>query len=263
MVLLVLAIFGGCGLLLYFFGFTNGFAWLGALLLAGLGAALVVARRKISNDSRVADVYLRLRSFLSSPANLFVSAFLITGFGACWGLGGFGTPPIGYGPTILVGSVALGGWLFTSGINLQNRVSQFTLSILFGPRLDKTMLESAKLLFKFCPEKKMIEKIKIEALLESEDIDGTLELRAAISTVMNYYEALALAVRHREADEVVLRLFYRGMLCGELEKYQNYVVYYRRKGSERAFYNWEWLVRRWDGAALSALDEYKQEKRSH
>ncbi|MEC4594016.1 DUF4760 domain-containing protein [Nitrospirillum amazonense] len=262
MVVLIIALVLSGAVAGYVFGINTLPGGLSIILSAALSLFLMWIRRKISNDSRVAEIYLRLRSFFSSPANLFVVALMVTAFGASWALGAFGPPPNNFGPTILVGSVALGGWLFTSGINLQNRVSQFTLSILFGPRLDKTMLEAAKLVFQKHPEK-VIVMDDIKKILDKGNVDSTLELRAAISTVSNYYEALALAVRHREADEVVLRLFYRGMLSAELVKYQHYIIYYRAEVSERAFCNWEWLVRRWEGASLDALDAYRREKRSH
>lgn len=198
--------------------------------------------------------WLRLRNWLLSGGSLITLGLVIAGT-ACSAFVFFNFADTTLRNAVLIGGIALGGWLFTSGVNLLNRVSQYTLSLLFGVRMDSELKKSVRTLIALSDENGIVPESTVSALVcrrttdqkistryENDRLDQSLD----VWHVLNFFETLSLSVRLREADEDMLKNFFRSMLITGLVRCQHFVRYYQRQ-SPSALENWVWLVKRWGG----------------
>jgi hypothetical protein len=196
-------------------------------------------------------IFLRLRNVIISGWTLIVGGLLVATTALVYLFRtGIDNPDLHSG--LLIGGIALGGWLFTSGVNLHNRVSQFTLSLLFDLRHNSELLKASKEVSKLAGTDNIISKETFMELLEKKD-DNSIVALNAVWTFVNFFETLSLAIRLREADESILRLYYKRIITNNLYMMQNVIKYYREQ-SGTSLQNWIWLARHWN-AKTDFLDK--------
>ncbi len=160
---------------------------------------------------------------------------------------------------VIIGGVAGFGYLITTSVNLHNRIREHTFSLIGNVRFDVEYRQHATRIVSQLPAEVVPFK-RIEQIMTT--ISGQdLLLRGSINIMMNFFELLAIAVITRNANETILREFYKSPVLAYSKKLQNMIVYQKLRGNHSVLSNLVWLVRRWKGE-LGELDQYERTQQS-
>lgn len=87
-------------------------------------------------------------------------------------------------------------------------------------------------------------------------INALPELRRALHSYLNYYEALARGVRQAVYDEEIIKAGCRGIMTRNWIRFGHYIAHRRNAGSPKAWLETELLLNQWqkqDGASVIRL----------
>lgn len=160
---------------------------------------------------------------------------------------------------VLFGVVSgITGWIVSAYITLRNSIKQHTINTMLQSRLSATYMESAKVINKnfFAPSMANDPPTPLEYMLSDEHC----EQRAAVDYVLNYFEFLAVGIRHGDLDRRVLSHTLRGIVVRLYEKKINYLKYMRKDdgvtvGNPTQLEHLTWLYTGWTA-------DIKKEKRA-
>ena len=145
---------------------------------------------------------------------------------------------------ILIGILfAITGWLFTSAVNIHNRIKQHTFDLIIRTRFDESYKNSTSLLRTSFSSSTLISKSDASLILAAVEGENK-KLRNAIGDVLNFYEVLAISIWYRDANEEILKEYYKDILVGHVKKAFNIFPLWRSTDKE-AFIYVEWLYNRW------------------
>lgn len=145
---------------------------------------------------------------------------------------------------ILIGILfAITGWLFTSAVNIHNRIKQHTFDLIIRTRFDESYKKSTSLLRISFSSSTLISKSDASLILAAVEGENK-KLRDAIGDVLNFYEVLAISIWYRDANEEILKEYYKDILVGHVKKAFNIFPLWRSTDKE-AFIYVEWLYNRW------------------
>lgn len=149
------------------------------------------------------------------------------------------------GSVIFLGAVAaICGWLFTSAVQLFNRVRQHTMTLIHETRFNDTYLRNSILIQDRFRAHGHFSEREAEAIIDS-DAEADKEFRRALSRVLNFYEYLAIAVFYRDANERLLREFFVIMVVDNFRNAEPFHRVWQRRYGPDAGRNIERLYRRW------------------
>jgi len=159
---------------------------------------------------------------------------------------------------VLFGVVSgITGWVVSAYITLRNSIKQHTINTMLQSRLSATYMEHAKVINKnfFAPSMINDPPTSLDYMLSDEHSDQ----RAAVDYVLNYFEFLAVGIRHGDLDRSVLSHTLRGIVVRLYEKKINYLRYMRKDdgitiGNPTQLEHLTWLYECW-------TDEIKNEKK--
>lgn len=125
----------------------------------------------------------------------------------------------------LIGVVsAITGWIVSGYITLRNSIKQHTINTLLQSRLSATYMAEARHINKtFFNPGMGKEPVELSKLIDPDNVDD----RAAVDYVLNYFEFLAVGIRHGDLDKNVLKHTMRGILVRLYEKMELYLKYMR------------------------------------
>jgi len=106
------------------------------------------------------------------------------------------------------GLTALAGWIVTAYIARRNSTKQHTMAVLTQIRISAEMNTRIKTLYDKFPLGTPMDAQYVATTPENDDV-----IRAA-RYILNYYEFLAVALRHGDLDHDLLKDCIRGQLCG-------------------------------------------------
>lgn len=117
---------------------------------------------------------------------------------------------IGAGTAVFAVFFASMGWTVTSLVTLRNSVKQHTMNTLLQSRLSATYMEHVKNVNStfFSPHGEIIPLTKDEVLKPPPGV--TL---GSLNYLLNYFEFVAVGIRHGDLDEALLKSSLRGMVC--------------------------------------------------
>ncbi len=183
---------------------------------------------------------------------IILSFGLFVGWMTCWPkITFFKQPPPLFNATnwlFLIGAFsAMVGWIVSSMVTIRNSIKQHTINTLLQSRLSATYMEKAKFINKtfFTPEGKLLPFSK-------EDITNTEkeEEREALTYVLNYFEFIAVGIRHGDFDEAVMKQTLRGILVNAYLFSEAYIK--QGRGEEngkvtkpKVLEHLTWLYHRW------------------
>jgi hypothetical protein len=139
------------------------------------------------------------------------------------------------------------GWVCSAFISLRNSIKQHTVSIYVQSRLSSPYAETIKRvnLMHFsigCTP----DPIPTEIFASPDNA----ELMHDINTVLNYFEFIAVGIRHGDFDELVLKDIMHGMIINMCLKASLYIKFLRSGesgiGGVRSFEHLLWLEKRWE-----------------
>lgn len=149
---------------------------------------------------------------------------------------------------------AVCGWIISSLVTIRNSIKQHTINTLLQTRLSATYMEEARHVNdKFFSKGKPIAQV-VEHLQGSSD-DSKRDYRA-VTYFLNYFEFVAVGIRHGDLDEKVLRGTLRGIvlnmreICGPYIRYARGCASFnaiddRRCASPHLLEHFLWLTKRW------------------
>lgn len=114
------------------------------------------------------------------------------------------------GVAVFASFLAAIGWTVSSLVTLRNSVKQHTMSTLLQSRLSATYMEHVKNVNSsfFSKHGELIPLTKEEVASPSEGI-----ALASLNYLLNYFEFIAVGIRHGDLDEALLKSSLRGMVC--------------------------------------------------
>ncbi|WP_431152245.1 DUF4760 domain-containing protein [Acidovorax facilis] len=142
--------------------------------------------------------------------------------------------------------VAIMVWIGTSYVTMRNLVKQHTINTLLQSRLSATYMENARALNKgfFGKHGELI------PLTQEEVINPPAEVNLqALNYMLNYFEFIAVGIRHGDLDESVMKNSLRGIVCSVFCVAENY-IHTRRSdvrdpSKARTYEHLCWLHARW------------------
>lgn len=145
-------------------------------------------------------------------------------------------------------SVFVVGWMFTSALDIRNRVKQHTFDLMLRTRFEATFLDSMRHISKKFKNTDMIpaETAKHIWDAEEQEEEEEVKIRQNIGNVLNYYEMIAISVYYKDADEDLLREYFNDLVVYHYKLLQNFLPLWRAANPE-AFVYLQWLNRRWGG----------------
>jgi hypothetical protein len=115
---------------------------------------------------------------------------------------------------VLFGAIsAMTGWFISADIARRNSKKQHTMAVLTQVRISTEMNSRIKALYSVYPIGRSLSEPDTEKS-EKEQTDAL----AAARYVLNYYEFLAVALRHGDLDHDLLKDCIRGQLCDFVDK---------------------------------------------
>ena len=148
----------------------------------------------------------------------------------------------------MIGLVAgIAGWVCSSFVTLRNSIKQHTVSTYVQSRLSSPYAETIKRVnLKHFSIGCAPEPIPEEFFSKPENA----EMMHDINTVLNYFEFIAVGIRHGDLDESVLKQIMRSMITNMCSKASIYIDFIRDRenglGGERSFEHLLWLNKRWN-----------------
>ena len=157
---------------------------------------------------------------------------------------------------VLVGVVfAVEGWMVSAYITLRNSIKQHTINTLLQSRLSAVYMESARIINEsfFAPGMND-EPISVTFIRSSFNVKE----RGAVDYVLNYFEFLAVGIRHGDLDKNVLGHTLRGILVRLYGKMILYIKFMRdddgiKVGNPAQLEHLTWLYESW-------IEEIRKEK---
>lgn len=137
---------------------------------------------------------------------------------------------------------AMVGWMFSAIVTVQNSVKQHTINTLLQPRLSTAYVERLRQVNDaYCPIGK---KIRV---IEGTDFDDSTQADQlnAMRYFLNYFEFIALAIRHGDLDEVLMKASMRGIVCTQ-SKVGKILIDKAVDMNPANFEHLRWLVIRWE-----------------
>lgn len=194
--------------------------------------------------------------FLLRPSNLL--GLLLLGLLVCTGLLvywikseaalpvlGIPAPKWRLGPIVTV-VVAILVWIGTSYVTMRNLVKQHTINTLLQSRLSATYMENARALNKgfFGKHGELIPLTQEEVIKPPEEVN-----LQALGYMLNYFEFIAVGIRHGDLDESVMKNSLRGIVCSVFCVAESF-IHTRRSDVQdpskaRTYEHLCWLHNRW------------------
>ncbi|QOY94845.1 DUF4760 domain-containing protein [Massilia sp. UMI-21] len=147
----------------------------------------------------------------------------------------------------LIGVVAgIAGWVCSSFVTMRNSIKQHTVSIYIQSRLSSPYAEISKRVnLKHFSIGCVPGPIPREVFANPENA----EMMHDINMVLNYFEFIAVGLRHGDLDESMLKKIMRSMITNMCSKASLYIEFVRNKengiGGEHSFEHLLWLNERW------------------
>ena len=142
--------------------------------------------------------------------------------------------------------VAILVWIGTSYVTMRNLVKQHTINTLLQSRLSATYMENARALNKgfFGKHGELIPLTQEEVINPPEQVN-----LQALNYMLNYFEFIAVGIRHGDLDESVMKNSLRGIICSVFCVAESY-IHTRRSdvkdpGKARTYEHLCWLHERW------------------
>ncbi len=151
--------------------------------------------------------------------------------------------PIGLRPFWIGISIAIFSWLFTSAINLRNRIKAHTFDLILRTRFESSFVESALGVKEAYPEYDFIPEDEAVRIFNGTAADD-IKLRQYVSNQLNFYEVIAISVYYKDADEHILKEYFYEVILEQWKMFQNFIPLWRGKSKE-AFVYLEWLQKEW------------------
>ena len=139
--------------------------------------------------------------------------------------------------------LAVAGWLFTSAITIRNRIKQHSLDLILRTRFDEVYKNSMLNIRTCFSGMTVISEEQAKNIFYAADEEGK-KLRSSIVDILNYHEYLALAIWFKDADEIILKEYYKDIILWHYEKLKNVIPLWRQDEKD-AFEYYEWLYNRW------------------
>lgn len=152
---------------------------------------------------------------------------------------------------------AVCGWIVSSMVTIRNSIKQHTINTLLQTRLSATYMEEARNLnrrfFTHVGGKPVAQKFVAFQDPEGEDQQGVADDIKTLSYLLNYYEFVAVGIRHGDLDERVLRGTLRGIALNLRTISEDYVATLRggnslndpNATSKAVMEHFLWLTQRW------------------
>lgn len=140
--------------------------------------------------------------------------------------------------------IALFGCLFAAAVNLRNRIKQHSFELIFRTRFEVDFLNSTEVLRKKYPIYAEIHEEEAETIFNGESSEN-IELRKAINSLLNFYEILAISIYYNDADEFILRTYFKKIITRFWEQVSELVPLWRADNPD-AFVYLQWLADRWN-----------------
>ncbi|HVR51104.1 MAG TPA: DUF4760 domain-containing protein [Pseudorhodoferax sp.] len=148
--------------------------------------------------------------------------------------------------SIVTIAVAILVWIGTSYVTVRNSVKQHTMNVLLESRLSETYLRHAKAVARAFQN----QNGALTPMTQAEYNDPPPEIDfGSLNYQLNYFEFIAVGIRHGDLDESLLKESMRGIVCSVFCIADVYIQNCR-KGSEdpkrtKTFEHLCWLHRRW------------------
>jgi len=140
----------------------------------------------------------------------------------------------------------IAGWVWSSYVTLRNSIKQHTVAIYVQSRLSSPYAEISRRvnLAYFCVGSDTA-PIAQEFFTNAENASAMHD----IGTILNYFEFIAVGIRHGDLDEEMLRNTMRGMITNMCAKAMTYIHFVRDKknnlGGDFTYEHLLWLNARW------------------
>lgn len=148
---------------------------------------------------------------------------------------------------------AMAGWITNAIVTVRNSVKQHTINILLQSRLSQAYMERVqKVNAAFFTAKGKVTKLRPDQMEENGPEAPLPELRY----LLNYFEFVAVGIRHGDLDEALMKSSLRGILCGMVDVAEELIKArgFDKDGTPtRTFEHLRWLHSRWSATPASEL----------
>jgi len=142
-------------------------------------------------------------------------------------------------------SLALMGWLFSSSVIMSNRLKQHSFDLILKTRFEMIYRDSIRDIRKEFPRMSDVITKKRSKEIFRGKANKEIKLRLAINTLLNFYEVLAISVWFQDADEMILREYFREIIRNFWIQVKNIIPLWRAENKD-VFTYLEWLCEsRW------------------
>ena len=118
------------------------------------------------------------------------------------------------------------GWLVTVAVALQNRIRQHTFELILTTRFNPVYRENAKTVQDYTLKLGVITENMAREISQRKTYKDA-KLDKALGLLANFYELLAIAVKHKDADEKILREFFEDILINFFDKIEPLLPFWR------------------------------------
>lgn len=164
---------------------------------------------------------------------------------------------------ILTAFVALAGWVCSALVAIRNSVKQHTVSTLLQSRLSAVFQERGERLVDLLTD----DNGDCRTLTEQHIAALSPREIASVRYLLNYYEFIAVGIRHGDLDERLLEQTIRGIVCSLVAATRLYIVLGRTREHEtktgsrrrrrtpelRVYENLLWLYDKWKDEAAPCI----------
>jgi hypothetical protein len=139
---------------------------------------------------------------------------------------------------------AMLGWMSSALVTVRNSVKQHTINTLLQTRLSATYMDRAKLITDTFGKP----GAEIKQLPADYEKSLPVEVMNAVRYHLNYFEFIAVGIRHGDLDEQLMRSTLRGILVAQCALTKPLIDNYRKDAGgkpTRTFEHLLWLLERW------------------
>ncbi|EXB27480.1 hypothetical protein J537_0572 [Acinetobacter baumannii 1437282] len=155
--------------------------------------------------------------------------------------------------------MAVGGWIFTSRIQIINATKTHAMQVLMNSRTSTAYVakvdEAMKLRKRIMDENGWTEKDSVKISSERY-LRLTAEERSAVHYLLNFLEFIAVGVRHSNLDEEMIKGSFKSILTNNYLTFHP-IIEHIRKSSPSNYVELEVLHKRWDEDVHRNCDECK------
>lgn len=144
--------------------------------------------------------------------------------------------------------IAVAGVMFTSAVAIYNRVKQHTFDLIIKTRFDELFKKNSNLVrLNFSNYDEVPSDIALNIYNSTDEV--LIEVRNAVADVLNFYEILAISVWYRDANEEILKDYYKDFIVEHVGILKNFIPIWRTK-NPNAFEYIVWLYNEWGESPL-------------